>query len=498
MKKPIIITAIVVLVATLFLIVINRMANKEDPSILFAEVKQGVFDIIVTTTGELQAENSTEIRAPESLASKNMRFREIKIQNLIAEGTVVKAGDYVATLDRTEADNTLKDDLDRLDVMLNDRQTKMLDTTLQLGDLRNNLNNLKFNMEEAEIALEQSKYEPPTTIRQNTMNLEKANRTYLQAQKSYELKVRQIQASMRRVNEEIQRQRDKIAEMQSLLKDFVIVAPAPGMIIYKKEWSGAKRKVGSTISPFDPVVATLPDLSSFISKTYVNEIDISKVKRGQKVKVTVDAFPDKSYTGEVISVANIGEQLPNTDAKVFEVVMKLNESDPILRPSMTTGNQIVTSTFPDVIYIPLECVYVTPDTIPYVYTKSGKKQIVVLGEANENQIIVEQGLEPGTMLHLTQPEESENLAYAGEELKEVVKERMRLKREEEAKLRTTNQSQRPERGMGGQQLTPEQREQMMQMMQSRGAGGQSRQGGQTQQSPGAETTGANRNVQIQR
>lgn len=421
-----------------------------------------------------------------------MRFREIKIQNLIPEGTVVKEGDYVATLDRTEADNTLKDDRDRLDVMLNDRQTKMLDTTLQLGDLRNNLNNLKFNMEEAEIALEQSKYEPPTTIRQNTMNLEKANRTFLQAQMSYELKVRQIQASMRRVNEEVKRQQDKIAEMESLLKDFVIVAPAPGMIIYKKEWGGAKRKVGSTISPFDPVVATLPDLSSFISKTYVNEIDISKVKRGQKVRVTVDAFPDKSYTGEVISVANIGEQLPNTDAKVFEVVMKLNESDPILRPSMTTGNQIVTNTFPDVVYIPLECVYVTPDSIPYVYTKSGKKQIVVLGESNENQIIVEQGLEEGILLHLTQPENPEELAFMGEELKEVVKERMRLKREEEAKSRTTTQ--RPERGMGGQQLTPEQREQMMQM---RGAGGQGRQGGQTQQTEGAGA-GTSRNVQIQR
>ncbi len=495
MKKPIIITAIVVLVATLFLIVINKMANKEDPSILYAEVKHGVFEIIVTTTGELQAENSTEIRAPESLASKNMRFREIKIQNLIPEGTVVKEGNYVATLDRTEADNTLKDDRDRLDVMMNDYQTKMLDTTLQLADLRNNLNNLKFNMEEAEIALEQSKYEPPTTIRQNTMNLEKANRTYLQAQKSYELKVRQIQASMRRVNEELKRQRDKIAEMESLLKDFVIVAPAPGMIIYKKEWGGAKRKVGSTISPFDPVVATLPDLSSFISKTYVNEIDISKVQRGQKVRVTVDAFPEKSYTGEVISVANIGEQLPNTDAKVFEVVMKLNESDPILRPSMTTGNQIITNTFPDVVYIPLECVYVTPDSIPYVYTKNGKKQIVVLGDANENQIIVEQGLEPGSLLHLTQPEESDNLAFVGEELRDVVKEKMRLKREEEAKSRTINQTQRPERGMGGQQLTPEQREQMMQM---RGAGGQGRQGGQTQQNTGTETTGANRNVQIQR
>ncbi|MCB9028623.1 MAG: HlyD family efflux transporter periplasmic adaptor subunit [Bacteroidales bacterium] len=128
------------------------------------------------------------------------------------------------------------------------------------------------------------------------------------------------------------------------------------MVIYKREWNGAKRKVGSEISPWDPVVATLPDLSSMISKTYVNEIDVSKVKAGQPVRLTVDAFPEKSYTGEVISVANIGEQLPNTDAKVFEVITKIDGSDPILRPSMTTGNQIMTKTFMDVIYVPLETV----------------------------------------------------------------------------------------------------------------------------------------------
>jgi HlyD family secretion protein len=34
-----------------------------------------------------------------------------------------------------------------------------------------------------------------------------------------------------------------------------------------------------------------------ISKTYVNEIDVSKVKAGQRVRLTVDAFPDKTYTG---------------------------------------------------------------------------------------------------------------------------------------------------------------------------------------------------------
>ena len=143
------------------------------------------------------------------------------------------------------------------------------------------------------------------------------------------------------------------------------------MIIYKRDRMGAKRKVGSSISPWDNVVATLPDMSSMMSKTYVNEIDVSKVKTGQHVEIVVDAFPEKSYTGTVTSVANIGEQLPNADAKVFEVLIEVDGSDPILRPSMTTGNKIITKTINDVTFIPLESVQAGPDSIPFVYLKNG-------------------------------------------------------------------------------------------------------------------------------
>ncbi len=144
-----------------------------------------------------------------------------------------------------------------------------------------------------------------------------------------------------------------------------------------------------------------------ISKTYVNEIDVSKVKAGQKVEIVVDAFPEKAYTGMVTSVANIGEQLPNADAKVFEVLIEVNESDPILRPSMTTGNKIITKTISDVTYIPLESVQAGADSIPFVYMKNGDKQVVVLGESNENNVVIEQGLKEGTQIYLSTPEKPE-------------------------------------------------------------------------------------------
>jgi len=148
----------------------------------------------------------------------------------------------------------------------------------------------------------------------------------------------------------------------------------------------------------------------------------------------VDAFPDKSFTGVVNEVANIGEQLPNTDAKVFEVIIKLNESDPIIRPSMTTSNSIITKTFENVLFIPLETVH-TNDSLPFVYKKNNVKQIVVLGESNENEIIVEAGLSEGEKIMLSVPEEPEKFRFEGLELAEVIrqKELEKLKQEEEQK-----------------------------------------------------------------
>lgn len=420
-KKPLIIT-IVIAVVVVALIIYSAVSGKEKEIILETEVMQGPFEISVMVTGELEALNVTEIEGPSALRSRNLRIRNVKIQELITEGTVVDSGDWVATLDRSEADNMLKDMLDELEREESEYLRSKLDTTIQLGDLRDNLVNLKFVSEEAEIALEQSKFEPPATIRQAEITLERAQRSYAQAQKNYKLKVREAKANVRESEINLERVKRRQADMMAALDEFDIMAPAPGMVIYKRNWDGSKVTAGSEINSWDLAVATLPDLSTMISKTYVNEIDISKIVEGQKVQVGVDAFPEKQYTGIVYEVANIGEQLPNTDAKVFEVRIELNESDSILRPSMTTSNRIVTQVFDDVIYVPLEAVRAN-DSVTYVYTKHKEKQIVVLGESNENFIIVEQGLKKGESIYLSTPMDAENYEYTGLGLMEIIKQR---------------------------------------------------------------------------
>ncbi len=115
-------------------------------------------------------------------------------------------------------------------------------------------------------------------------------------------------------------------------------------------------------------------------------------------------------------MANVGEILPNTNDKVFEVQIRLNGDDPSLRPSMTTGNKIIMSILPDALYIPSECVHAGVDSIPFVYTKKHKKQIVVLGKANDKNVVVEKGLSAGSKIYLNNPSSDlQRFKLAGEE-----------------------------------------------------------------------------------
>jgi multidrug efflux pump subunit AcrA (membrane-fusion protein) len=422
MKKKILIP-LIILAALIVALIIYSMLPEGDKTIqLTTKVVKGDFEIMVAVTGELRARNSTEIQGPSELRSQNLRIRSVKIQNLIPEGTVVDSGDWVATLDRSEADNSLKDIADELEKIQSQYIKTQLDTTISLRQLRDDLINLRFNMEVVSIALVQSKYEPPATIRQAQISLDKAKRAYEQAQKNYNLKVEQSRADMTEVSINLAKSKRRKEEMENVLKSFDIKAPSSGMVIYRREWNGQKRTVGSEINTWDLTVAELPDLSTLVSRTYVNEIDISKIKIGQKVRIGVDAFPEKSYTGGITEVANIGEQLPNADAKVFEVMIELYEKDPILRPSMTTSNKIVTSEFPDVLFIPLEAVH-TNDSLTFVYTRKGFKKVILLGESNENSIIVQKGLAEGEEIYISVPEESEKWKVEGIDLVSEIKAR---------------------------------------------------------------------------
>ena len=439
MKKTLYTTIIFIAAAFILLFALNRIGPNRTTNEFYTKVQKGQFEISVISAGELLAEKSVDIKGPEIAMGRDIRFFNIKIQDLIPEGTLVKEGDYIATLDRTDLNNSLKDAQDLLTTRQTNLDMKLLDSAVVLNDLRDGIKNQRFIVQEAAMTLHNSKYEPPTTIRQAEIELDKSQRSLEQLQRSYTQILAQNKTDIINQNYWVNKVSRRVKDIEEVLSEFTVKAPAPGMVIYKREWSGNKRKVGSMIDPFDRVVATLPDLTSMLSKTYVNEIDVSKMKIGQNVNITIDAFPKKMYTGKVSFVANVGEKLLNSDDKVFEVQIKVAGSDLALRPSMTTGNKIIVSTMKDAIYIPVECVQAGVDSIPFVYTKKGIKQIVLLGESNEKYVLIEKGLDAGTLLYLNNPENPEKFRLEGKELIQIIKEREKA-RNDVAGVRCTGRS----------------------------------------------------------
>jgi multidrug efflux pump subunit AcrA (membrane-fusion protein) len=430
--KRIAITAGVV-ITVIGLIAFNKIASSRGKVSVFAQAKKDLFEISVSNSGELIAEKSVEIMGPQMVQGRrnmggggghnNMRMVDLKIQDIVPEGTMVREGEYIAQIDRTQYDNSLKDARETLQKERETLEMKLLDSAVVLTNLRDDIKNQTYAVEEARITLEQSKFEPPATIRKAQIDLDRQIRTLEQKHKAYRLKVAQTKADTDHQNLHVSMAETTVQDLEDYLAQFTVKAPGHGMVIYKKDRLGNKRKAGSSISPWDLVIATLPDLTSMISKTYVNEIEISRIKKGQKAQISVDAFPDKQFTGTILSVANIGEQLPNSDAKMFEVQIKVDGSDQALRPSMTTTNKIIIETFPDVISIPSECVMAGTDSVPFVYLKNRSKQIVVLGKANDKFIIVEKGLKPGQQVYIIPPEEPEKFRLSGEELIPEIKHR---------------------------------------------------------------------------
>ncbi len=380
--------------------------NSDKKESIKIKAKNGEFVIDVTTTGELEARSSENITGPNPMKLRNARIWQYRIEDIVPNGTVVDSGDWVATIDRSDLENKIKDQELEVEKFETQFVKTQLDTTITLRSARDELINLKYTLEEKQIVVDQSIYEPPATQRQVKLDLEKTKRTYNQTLKNYTIKHQKAEADMKEVAAKLEKAKRKLNELLELKREFVIYAPKAGMVNYKRGYDGKKKGVGAQVSSWDNVVATLPNLSAMNSKTYVNEIDISKVATGQKAEIEVDAFPGKHFTGVVSEVANMGEQLPNSNAKVFEVIIQVNEFDSILRPSMTTKNRIITDVIDSVTFVPIECVH-SMDSVTFVY-KDGYKQQVITGKSNDNDIIILEGIDNGEEIYLVPPPKAED------------------------------------------------------------------------------------------
>ena len=370
---------------------------------LYAPVRQGTFKILVTTTGELRSSKFVQISGPAQ--AQEVGVFQTKISSIIPEGSVVKAGDVVAELDRAPLATHQNDVLLNLQKARAEFTTAELDSALTLAQAREDVRNAEYDVEEKKLAKEQQQYEAPSIKRQADIDYEKAERALDQARHNLTTKTKQAIAKMSSSGADLARQQNELKNIQAVMESFTVRAPAPGMVIYFRSWDGSKKGVGSQWNAWNPVVATLPDLTQMESDTYVNEVDVRKIALGQKVQVALDADPTKHLVGTVTGIANVGEQRPNQDSKVFTVKIAIGQPDTTLRPGMTTANAIETASIPNALFIPLEAV-VNEGGFAYVYKNDGGtivKQMIETGPANDDDIIVRRGLTKDDRVMLTVP-----------------------------------------------------------------------------------------------
>ena len=257
---------------------IFRTTASQADSELISTVRKGDFQIDITTTGELEAKNSVRIMGPNGLRAA--RIWQVKIDDIVDEGTVVEKGGYIGRLDKSELTDKVKNQETELQQSLSQYTQTRLDTALELRKSRDELVNLDFSVEEKKLVLEQSIYEPPATIKQAELDLARTQRQYKQGKENYKLKTNKAIAQMQEAAAKLAEDQNSYDFLNNLLKEFTITAPEPGMVIYHRDWNGNKMGKGATVQTWNPTVATLPDLSKMISKTYINEVDIRKVDEG--------------------------------------------------------------------------------------------------------------------------------------------------------------------------------------------------------------------------
>ncbi|MBN1821940.1 MAG: HlyD family efflux transporter periplasmic adaptor subunit [Prolixibacteraceae bacterium] len=418
-----------ILVSLIIIIFIFRNSASTE-SYLAAEAQKGSFESLVYSSGQLESVEADYIPVPEIFRDSRIRISGITIADLIEEGTYVDSGDYVATIDHSDVDEQYKNAVDELEKIKTEYEDSKIDSNLTLSNQRDQIINAELDLEEKKIIIDESMYESPSVKRKAEMDFTKAERKLEQVKQAYLLKQEQEANKVARKYLTFKQVKERVDLFDKVFDALTITAPQSGIIGYYRYSSGGVIKTTSTISTRSAAIATYPKMDSMVTSTYINEIDISRIKPGQKVTIGIDAFPDKVMNGEISSIANVGQLLPRSDAKVFEVKISIKGSDSDLKPTMTTSNIIQTGYEDSVVFIPLESVF-RNDSLTYVYIQNKKirKQIIETGIENENFTVVKQGVNEGDVVCLTEPENAGSIPFSGMEIYAQIKEKLRLDEE---------------------------------------------------------------------
>ena len=150
------------------------------------------------------------------------------------------------------------------------------------------------------------------------------------------------------------RRQSSLKNQEEQLEWTTIKAPMAGTVTLLEIEEGEIVTSGRSAFSQSPPLMTIADLSKMVVKTYINEVDMERLRMDQRADIKVDAYKDTTYEGRVAEISPSGEERDNIIT--FEVMVEVVGSPSELRPGMSADVDVVTYEEKDVLMLPIDAV----------------------------------------------------------------------------------------------------------------------------------------------
>lgn len=323
---------------------LHKQSANKTPQVTFQEAKVARDNIIVG----LDSDGTVDF------AKVNLRFgvKGTIAEILVAEGDEVKKGDIIARLDDRDYQDQYQMALARLQESEEQDLTSLLDSELKLKTTEADLERLRDDYLEMEAIPDAYS---ASELKLKKLELTNKEKEYDNLQKKYELQ------RARGLNQD----ELEVKMAKENLEDTILYAPVSGYVL------GLAKKAGESLTD-EQDFATIHENNTINAVTKVIEYDISQIRAGQKVYVTVEAIPDKKFTGEVSKI----NALPAEDSSGlvnYSVEINIKDPDPDLKDGMTCSVSFVIKEVRDCLIVPYNAVKIV----------NGKQVVTVVDEKGQ-------------------------------------------------------------------------------------------------------------------
>jgi multidrug efflux pump subunit AcrA (membrane-fusion protein) len=250
----------------------------------------------------------------------------------------------------------------------------------------------------------------------------KLERTYAIARS----KLSQSEAELKNSESRHESRKERLEETRKQIELCTIKATSPGLVVYggsEDDDHGRRRRGKGIIAEGEMVyehqkIITMPDTADMIAEIFIHESSVAKVRPGQRARITVDTFSDKTFYGKVLKVAAMpnGRRWFNPDLKVYTAKVSIEGIHEYLKPGMSANVEILVEQLENVVIAPIQTVAnQAGKKVSYRLTSQGiERTEVETGSFNDDYVHIIDGLDTGDKILLSPPRITET-THLGED-----------------------------------------------------------------------------------